>query len=408
MMKPDKQFRISTVFLVAIGTISFIASAVLILLLNHHEKKQALLHAEGVARVLLERNLATHTYFTKELKPALFTLTTPLTSQDYFDPTWMSSTFAVRRIEKYFQALHPSDYYYKECAINARSPENEADAYEKAFIEKLKADSGLMMHSDVRRLNGKPYFVVLRRGEVMEATCLRCHDTPVRAPANLVQQYGAERSFHRKEGELVSAISIRVPLSVPYAEADKVSFRLSAFLLAVMLVHFSLLYWLNKKMIFSPLNTMREKAMQIATDAGHLGEKLFLPSGRELQELSSAFNAMSESLRKSRDHLEELVKERTAELRSTNVLLQDEITERRKTEAERENLIRELREALARIKTLSGMLPICASCKKIRDDKGYWSQIEEYISEHSDAAFTHGICPECMKKLYPDYYKEGE
>ncbi len=55
------------------------------------------------------------------------------------------------------------------------------------------------------------------------------------------------------------------------------------------------------------------------------------------------------------------------------------------------------------IKTLKGFLPICSSCKKIRDDKGYWNQIESYIREHSEAEFTHGICPECFKKLYPDF-----
>jgi PAS domain S-box-containing protein len=62
-----------------------------------------------------------------------------------------------------------------------------------------------------------------------------------------------------------------------------------------------------------------------------------------------------------------------------------------------------LREKESEIKRLRGMLPICASCKKIRDDKGYWSQIEVYIKNHSEAEFSHGICPECLKKLYPDY-----
>ena len=62
-----------------------------------------------------------------------------------------------------------------------------------------------------------------------------------------------------------------------------------------------------------------------------------------------------------------------------------------------------LREKESEIKQLRGMLPICASCKKIRDDKGYWSQIETYIKKHSEAEFTHAICPECMRKLYPEY-----
>jgi hypothetical protein len=73
---------------------------------------------------------------------------------------------------------------------------------------------------------------------------------------------------------------------------------------------------------------------------------------------------------------------------------------------EQQKLIAELQGALSKIKTLRGMLPICASCKKVRDDKGYWSQIEAYISEHSEAEFSHGLCPECAQKLYPEYYTE--
>ncbi len=61
-----------------------------------------------------------------------------------------------------------------------------------------------------------------------------------------------------------------------------------------------------------------------------------------------------------------------------------------------------LKKAIEKVKILSGLLPICAACKKIRDDKGYWNQIESYIKTHSEARFTHGICPECAKKLYPD------
>jgi len=69
---------------------------------------------------------------------------------------------------------------------------------------------------------------------------------------------------------------------------------------------------------------------------------------------------------------------------------------------EREAMIAELQEALANVRTLSGLIPICASCKKIRDDKGYWQQVEAYISAHSDAVFTHGLCPECAAKLFPE------
>jgi hypothetical protein len=79
-----------------------------------------------------------------------------------------------------------------------------------------------------------------------------------------------------------------------------------------------------------------------------------------------------------------------------------DITERKRMEEEREKLIRELQDALTNIQTLRGLLPICSYCKKIRDDKGYWNRIESYIEDHSGAEFTHGMCPECLKKYHPD------
>jgi hypothetical protein len=89
-----------------------------------------------------------------------------------------------------------------------------------------------------------------------------------------------------------------------------------------------------------------------------------------------------------------------------NISLQDEILSRRRAEQEKEKVIVELKDAISKIKILSGLIPICASCKKIRDDKGYWNQIEVYISEHSEAEFTHGLCSDCTKKIYPEFYKE--
>ncbi len=88
-------------------------------------------------------------------------------------------------------------------------------------------------------------------------------------------------------------------------------------------------------------------------------------------------------------------------------ILQD-ITDRKNAEQEQEKLIADLQKALAEVKTLSGLLPICASCKKVRDDDGYWQRIEFYIKERSDAEFTHSICPDCMVKLYPEFAPKPE
>jgi nitrate/nitrite-specific signal transduction histidine kinase len=121
--------------------------------------------------------------------------------------------------------------------------------------------------------------------------------------------------------------------------------------------------------------------------SGNLDYRIDAKGDDELAALARASNDMAAKLKESHTSM---------------ASLQQEITERKRVEAEREKLIRELQEALAKVKTLSGFIPICASCKKIRDDKGYWEQVEVYIRNHSEAEFSHGICPECFKKLYPD------
>jgi PAS domain S-box-containing protein len=80
-----------------------------------------------------------------------------------------------------------------------------------------------------------------------------------------------------------------------------------------------------------------------------------------------------------------------------------DITERKRAEQERESLIEELKTALENVRTLDGLVPICAHCKKIRDDKGYWNQLEKYIVEHTDAKLTHGLCPDCAELYFPGF-----
>jgi CHASE3 domain sensor protein len=87
----------------------------------------------------------------------------------------------------------------------------------------------------------------------------------------------------------------------------------------------------------------------------------------------------------------------------TYYLIRRYIAKGKKVSREREKLIDDLQEALSQVKELSGLLPICASCKNIKDDEGYWSQIEIYLRDHSAAEFSHSICPTCLEKLYPDY-----
>jgi len=387
MARRHDAIRIVTLVNVSIATIFLISSVFIVTLVRSHFRGEALREAEQKARIILDRNLAIHTYFSHHLKPSVFALQSTKKSIDYFDPTWMSSTFAVREIDKISHTMNEEEYYYKECAINARSPENEADEFERAFISGLNSDPELKSLSEVRTIRGKQFFTVLRKGEVMEQSCLRCHSTPGQAPGGLVDLYGPERSFNRSVNEVVSAISIRIPLEVAYANADRTALHLSVILVSLLIIVLLVVMAITRKLIFNPLTKIKDKAVEISASEEHLGEQIPSPIGKEMEDLSNAFNRMSMTLRKDRDDLELKVQERTAELTRTNA---------------------ELKKALDEVKTLSGLLPICAACKKVRDDKGYWQQIESFISEHSDAQFSHGLCPHCAEQLYPEYYKEED
>lgn len=148
----------------------------------------------------------------------------------------------------------------------------------------------------------------------------------------------------------------------------------------------------------SRLINRRFSTLVYPADCGEIDallERTFDGTGRASCEVALAGNGAA----RIQVQIEMLVSTDGKEARTTVF----DVTERRKLEAERERLIVDLQEALERVKQLSGMLPICASCKKIRDDQGYWSQIESYIASHSEATFTHGLCPECLPKFVPGY-----
>jgi len=302
-----------------IGGFFVLAAVVVVVSVNYNMREQALVEAQSKARIILDRNLATHTYFSRIMKPSIFAWSEPFRSKDYFDHTWMSSTYAIREIEKFFKTLNPSGYSFKDSAVDARSPENEADEYEKVLFENLKTGRQPETESKVRNIDGKPYLVVLRKGEVMEASCLRCHSRPENAPKGLTDYYGSERSFNRREGELASIVSLRIPLAEAYAAANIFSLKLSAILLVVLLCLFGIQLWLYRRYLLAPLEIMRKKANEIATQEGHLGEELPQPFGREIRDLTSTFNEMSVKLRHDRDHLEELVQKRTQSLRESEM-----------------------------------------------------------------------------------------
>ncbi|MCK5345069.1 MAG: HAMP domain-containing protein, partial [Candidatus Heimdallarchaeota archaeon] len=136
--------------------------------------------------------------------------------------------------------------------------------------------------------------------------------------------------------------------------------------------------------ISGPILKLREAAAAIGK--GKLGVKVDFHSNDELGGLAVAFNTMSQDL---------------METTVSRDLLSEEVGKRKIAEEEKDQLIKDLQVALNKVKILSGIVPICMYCKQIRDDKGYWNQLEQFISEHSEAQFSHSICDKCMKENHP-------
>ena len=124
----------------------------------------------------------------------------------------------------------------------------------------------------------------------------------------------------------------------------------------------------------------------------------------QMKEEMAERRRVEEQLRRHRDQLEEKVAERTRALDELNQTLRLKIEAHKQAEAEKGKLVEELQQALKRVTSLSGLLPVCVVCKKVRDDKGYWQKLEDYLKEHSGADIKQSICAECSEKRFPKFY----
>ena len=299
---------------IATFSLLVIMSVLMVCAVNYFQKQYALTVAEKKSLILLQHNLAIHSYFNNQLKPKIFALTDGIRDKEFFDPAWMSSTYAVREIEKIYDKDSGYRYYYKEAAINARSPQNEADDFERDFIQRLNKDPNLQKLSGVKSFAGKPYFYTLMRGERLEKGCMRCHSTHDKAPGDLVQAYGMTRSFNRSDGDVVSAVSIHIPLSEAYGDADRLSMKLSVALLSILFVVFVIQNRLISRLLFVPLKNIRSQAESISNDIENLGVAIPEIYSQEMNEIAGSFNTMSYRLKTVVDDLDRTVKVRTADL----------------------------------------------------------------------------------------------
>jgi PAS domain S-box-containing protein len=310
-------------------------------------------------------------------------------------------------------------------------PENAPDAWEAAALRAF--EQGRTEVSSREVLHGEPY-LRLMKPLVTEPGCLKCH---------AAQGY--------QEGDIRGGISVAVPLDSYLALAqprvDRIVVAHAALwvlgALGMLMTARQMRHRLDKQMQAEEKVQQLSRAVEqspasiVITDpAGNIeyvnpkfvevtGYALAEVLGRNPRVLKSgemspeAYRELWQTITAGDEwHGEFHNKKRNGELywesasissirdlagRTTHyVAVKEDITVRKQTEAERDRLIQELKAALANVKSLSGLLPICAGCKKIRDDKGYWSQVESYVQAHSEATFTHGLCPECIKRIYPE------
>jgi signal transduction histidine kinase len=313
-MKLSK-YKTSTI-LSFISIIGFsILSLSFLIVTNHFAKRDALEYAKERAEIILDKNLSIHDYFNINLKPNLFkTLKDSANSENYFDPSWMSSTYAIKTLDAYFENRNSYGYYYKDAALNARSIENEADEYELEYLKSVNNNPDMEAEEGLLTIDDNPYYYLLKKGETMDKGCLICHSTPENAPKGLVNIYGDKKSFNRSDGEIISVVSVRIPLKQAFKKANHNIGVISLIILIIFIFTVIVYYVTQKRLIFNPLSVLNNQAISIAENHTLLGKPLNINTTAEITQLFQSFNSMSNSLFEYNQNLEDKIEEKTISL----------------------------------------------------------------------------------------------
>jgi len=259
--------------------------------------------------------------------------------------TLMNPAYIIRQLSEKYDELYGAKG--KITSLKLLRPENAPDKWERKTL--LMFEQGISEFSEFTEIESEPYLRYMSPMYIQQS-CLKCHDH---------QNY--------KIGDVRGGVSVSIPMT-PYfiAQNQKIKYLTISFLTI----------WI-------------------------LGVAIIGLGGRSLGKQIKERQKAQFDLQKSHDQLEIKVKERTSELLLINQSLEKEV-------AEKEKALRELYEEQEKVQTLSGLIPICAHCKKIRDDQGFWDQVECYIGKYADVQFTHGICPQCAEKHFPDLFNKSD
>ena len=319
---PMNSKSIKTIIYACFAVTFIIAATIFIVNAYNEEKHRSIENARITAESIYTLNQTILERFMLKIRPKTLQMMKDSPNQT-FDPDLMSAFYNLRSINSGYIALGGDQYRIKLSTINSRHPQDEADAFEVQKIREFNADRSLTKFQGVREIDGTPYYAVMHSFWVTDATCLPCHSTPEVAPAGLVDFYGAERGFGWPQGQIISAISILIPLASALETANNNAKTSSVYFLAVLCVFLMITGYLLNTLIITPLQRARDVAKHIAANpTERLGERIALPKNRELAEFAQAFNDMGIALFDERASLEERVVERTAELAEANKKLE--------------------------------------------------------------------------------------
>src|SRR5262245_60628862 len=287
------------------------------------------LQNEAVERshIILSLGEASREYARETLSPAVRDAVNPHGVGIIFEAE--SSTFVARGTFDAFRKREPN-YSFREAALNPLNPINRADADEEKLIARFVAEPGLKELSGFRTQDDRERFYVARP-ILVKGVCLQCHDTPQRAPRELVARYGSSSGYGWREGEVAGAIIVTVPTEDLRAEQRGVVWTVVSTFAALAVLLVVLLHLLFELVINRRLHQMRAHVEAVAADPGGVA-RVPERGGDELTALAHACNGMDEAVRESHRQLEKRVADRTLQLQQANVALAEEVAERSRAE----------------------------------------------------------------------------
>jgi len=295
--------------------VSFVIMWILIVILLYNIfVKKVLLKAESECRHTVAIVESSQSYVKDIIRPAM----TGIVDEDDFYAEGMSTTYVSRRIIDLYLEEFP-DFYFKFATLNPRNPANMADESEKKIIEYFKNNPERKEWSGIIKRYGVPY-LCLATPRTFSESCMRCHGDPEDAPDRLISNYGAERGFNCKQGDITIKTS-RILLSTPFAVARAETLKFAG----IVFLFFFTLFLISSVLIKRIITERLHKLMQAAVNVGEgiYDIELDLECNDEICDLANAFNEMSSNIQDSHEILEQRVEERTSDLVKAQEALQE-------------------------------------------------------------------------------------